>query len=133
MSINPVSGFQPTTSVAAAAASIPSSVTVTAVVMSTEPVIVDTIPATPPPDVLAAVQTASQSYDQLAATGHQVHFASDPQNGRLSIQVLDMAGAHVSTITPTKTLEIASGSQQAIKDVVSAAKSGSSTTGRTQR
>jgi len=80
---------------------------VTAVVESTEPVTVDMIPAVPPQEVLDAIQTASQSYDAVAATGHQIHFATDPQSGRLSIQLLGPSGAPVAKLTPGKALAVA--------------------------
>jgi hypothetical protein len=82
---------------------------ISAVVESDEPVAVATIPATPPPEVLQAVQTAAQTYDTLLSLGQHVHFATDPRTGRLSIQLVNLAGAVQQTVTPHKLLELASG------------------------
>jgi hypothetical protein len=82
---------------------------VSAVVESVEPVTVDTIPATPPPEVLDAIHTASESYSHLQAAGRQIHFATDPETGRLSIQVLGPSGNSLGTLLPGKVLELAAG------------------------
>lgn len=82
---------------------------VSAIVVSDEPVTVDTIPATPPSDVLDELHTASASYDALAASGRQVHFATDPRTGRVSIQMIDLASGTATKISPSKVLDIASG------------------------
>jgi hypothetical protein len=88
---------------------VPPITMISVVVESDEPVVVATIPATPPPEVLQAVQTASQTYDKLLSLGQHVHFATDPRTGRLSIELVSLTGAARQTVTPHKLLELASG------------------------
>lgn len=82
---------------------------VSAIVVSDEPVTVDTIPPAPPAEVLDELHTASQSYDALAATGRQVHFATDPRTGRVSIQMIDLATGTATKVSPSRVLDIAAG------------------------
>jgi hypothetical protein len=70
---------------------------------------VQTMPVAPPPEVMDAISTASDAYDQLAAGGHQVHFALDPSTGRLNIHLRDLGGTTVSALQPSHVLAIASG------------------------
>ncbi len=110
MNVTPISANQPVSAVTQATQAVsPSALSpmVSAVVMSDEPVTVDMIPAAPPPEVIAAIMTASQSYDSLAASGHQVHFATDPQTGSVSIQLVGPSTS--TTISPSKALDLASG------------------------
>ena len=47
-------------------------------------VAVDTFPAAPPPELSAAIGTAARAYDDLAASGRQLHFAMDSTTSRLA-------------------------------------------------
>jgi len=90
------------------------SATIATSVGSDEPVTVDTTPASPPPEVLAAIRTASQSYDSLAAAGRHVQFATDPLTGRVSAQLVDPSGGLLHSLSPSRVLELASGGPAAL-------------------
>ena len=110
--VNAIAASQQAAAIAAAAASSGASpAMVSAVVMSDEPVTVDTIPAVPPSEVLDAVRAASATYDTLAGAGHHVHFTTDPHTGRVVIQVLNRAGNAVGTLSPGAALHAAAGGE----------------------
>lgn len=69
----------------------------------------DGIPATPPPEVLDAVGTAAAAYDRLRTDGRRLHFATDPVTGRLSIEVHDLDGNLLTTLPPSRVLDLAAG------------------------
>jgi hypothetical protein len=70
---------------------------------------VSTMPVAPPPDVMNAISTASDAYDQLASAGHHVHFGTDPNTGRLNIQLQDLNGNPIGSLKPSHLLAIAVG------------------------
>ncbi len=72
-------------------------------------VAVDAIPATPPDEVLNAMGVAADAYDQLAASGRQLHFGIDQASGKVVVQLHDDNGSMLSTVSPSKALEVAAG------------------------
>jgi flagellar protein FlaG len=72
-------------------------------------VTVDTIPASPPPDVLQEMQDAAKVAEKLRAMQRELHFEPQP-NGRVIVQVRDLDGNVIRTIPPSAALEVASGS-----------------------
>ena len=72
-------------------------------------VAVDAIPATPPDDVLDAIGVAANAYQQLAASGRQLHFELDQSSGKVVVELHDGNGRVLSSISPSKALEVASG------------------------
>jgi len=75
----------------------------------TDSVRVDTIPSLPPPDVLEGMGLASRAYDQLRASGRELAFVTDPRTAHLTIQIQDLRGREIRTITPSEALDAASG------------------------
>jgi len=65
--------------------------------------------ADPPAEVLDAVGTAADVYEQLQATGHHVHFDLKANSGELTIQLLDADGNLLRTLSPGELLEITTG------------------------
>ena len=74
-----------------------------------EAVEVDTFPASPPPEVSAAISVAAQAYDNLAAQGKHLHFSVNQETARLTIQVVDKSGNVVDQLSPLKVLHVAAG------------------------
>jgi hypothetical protein len=72
-------------------------------------VTVDTMPASPPPEVLDAIGAASDAYDRLAASGQHLHFAIDAPTGKVTVSVTDHAGNVLRTVAPSAALAAASG------------------------
>ncbi len=70
---------------------------------------VDTIPATPPDEVLDAIGVAADAYEQLAASGRQLHFGIDQGSGKLVVQLHDQHGNVLSSVSPGQALEVAAG------------------------
>lgn len=68
---------------------------------------VQSVPASPPPEVSAAIQTASQAYDQLAAAGQHVKFSLDSSGG-LNIELQHDDGT-TQTISGSEALRLAGG------------------------
>jgi hypothetical protein len=77
--------------------------------LSQEAVDVNSVEATPPPEVSAAIATASRAYADLEAQGLHIHFAVDRPTGRLAIEVHDLSGNVVSKATPSQVLRAADG------------------------
>lgn len=75
----------------------------------TEEVRLDTIPSSPPPELQAEIQRASDRVDELHADGRELHFAYDEGAGRVQIQVRDLEGNVLRTIPPSKSLSVVSG------------------------
>jgi hypothetical protein len=67
----------------------------------------ETIPSSPPPEVLAQIALAAQTYDGLGARGYDLHFAHDPASGRTNIEVRDASGALLRTLSPTEAIDLA--------------------------
>lgn len=73
------------------------------------PVSLETMPSTPPAEVLAQMQQASQTWDSLQAEGYEVHYTHDPQTRRSAVELRDAEGVTVRRLTPTEALELAAG------------------------
>ena len=73
-----------------------------------ESVTLDTIPGSPPQEVFAAMLTAAQAADRLAASGRALHFDTDQTTG-LSVQLTSLDGTVLGTVAPSTVLAIASG------------------------
>ena len=74
-----------------------------------ESVSVDTMPSSPPPEVLDAIANASESFDRLAAVDRRLHFHVEQPTGRVSVQVHDTQGNVLGTLSPSQALEVADG------------------------
>lgn len=83
--------------------------TTVAVADQEEAVTVDTIPSSPPAEVLDAIGVASQAYDRLAANEQALHFRIDDATGKVVVEVHDPHGDVLFTVPPSKALEVASG------------------------
>ncbi len=71
---------------------------------------VDTIPSSPPDEVLDAVGAASNSYDELAAQGKHVGFQLSDSGGRVQVTVNDLQGKQISPpLAPSTTFDILDG------------------------
>src|SRR5579875_3773975 len=68
----------------------------------------DAIPSSPPPEVFAAMLTAAQAADRLAATGRALHFSTDEATG-LSVQLTDLDGTVLGAVAPSTVLSVTSG------------------------
>ena len=73
-----------------------------------DPATFDAIPSSPPQEVFAAMLTAAQAADRLAASGRALHFSTDETTG-LSVQMTSLDGTVLGTVSPTTVLSVASG------------------------
>lgn len=73
------------------------------------PVTADVIPPAPPAEVLEDVAAAAERAEALAAANRELHFAKDPESGRIIVQVRDLDGNVVRTIPPSQALDVMSG------------------------
>jgi hypothetical protein len=71
----------------------------------------DVIPASPPPEVLAAVDAAWERTAELAAQNRELHFKRDETSGRTIIEVRTLDGEVLRTIPPSKMLDLMSGGE----------------------
>jgi hypothetical protein len=69
----------------------------------------DTLPASPPREVLDEMATAARVHDGLRAMGRELHFAHDERSGRMRIEVRDHGGRVLRTISPAEALDVAAG------------------------
>lgn len=69
----------------------------------------DTLPASPPQEVLDQMASAAQTHKALSAQGRELRFARDERSGRTEIEVRDQNGRVLKTITPAQALAIAAG------------------------
>lgn len=74
---------------------------------SEAPVSLDTLPSTPPPDVVAQIQTAGANYESLRAQGYEVQYSYDEQARKTTVQLLDSSGTVVKTLSPAEAVELA--------------------------
>jgi hypothetical protein len=74
-----------------------------------DPVTVDTIPASPPPEVHDAIGVANQAYHNLKAAGSELRFKMNDATGKLTVEVHDPHGDLLFTVPASKVLDIASG------------------------
>lgn len=72
------------------------------------------IPASPPPEVLAAMGAAGRVGRELHAQGRELRFAtpaeSGADDGRVRIEVANLDGDVLRTIPPSEALDVATGS-----------------------
>jgi hypothetical protein len=92
----------------AAASSRPTAVSSPAT-QSTDPVTVDTIPASPPDEVYDAMGVANQAYHNLQASGSEMRFKVNEATGKLSVEVHDVHGNLLFTVPSSTALDVASG------------------------
>jgi hypothetical protein len=76
---------------------------------ATDTVTVDTIPATPPPEVQDAIGVANQAYHDLKADGSEMRFKIDEKTGKLRVEVHDVHGNLMFTVPASSVLDVASG------------------------
>ena len=65
------------------------------------------LPASPPPEVRRAIESASEAYEVLNATGQQVHFEQGDR--AVAVELQDLDGNALSTLSPSDALELAGG------------------------
>ena len=70
---------------------------------------VDTIPATPPPEVQDAIGVANQAYHNLRAEGNELRFKINESTGKLTVEVHDVHGNLMFTVPGSTALDVASG------------------------
>jgi flagellar protein FlaG len=71
-------------------------------------VTVDTLPASPPDEVLEQMFDAAKVAETLHAQGRELHFET-VGHGRVVVQVRDLDGNVIRTIPPAGALDVASG------------------------
>lgn len=81
----------------------------TAAGQSAGPISVETMPSTPPAEVLAQMRQAADTWDSLQAEGYEVHYSQDPQTRRTTVELRDAQGVTVRRLTPSEALELAAG------------------------
>ena len=74
-----------------------------------EAVTVDTIPASPPPEVHEAMGVAAQSYDKLQEQGRELRFKVNEGTGKLVVEVHDLHGNLLFQVPASKALDVAAG------------------------
>jgi hypothetical protein len=67
------------------------------------------LPKSPPPEVESAIEAASHAYEDLGATGQQVHF--DDSEGAVVVELQDLEGNPLSTLSASEALLIADGEE----------------------
>ena len=69
------------------------------------------VPASPPPEVLEAMDAAGRVARELHATGRELRFVppSDGAGGRVRMEVRDLDGNVLREIPPTELLDVATG------------------------
>jgi hypothetical protein len=72
-------------------------------------VALDTIPSSPPPEVLDQMASAAQTYERLSSQGRELRFAREQDSGRMTIEVRDRRGNVLGQLTPSQALEVAAG------------------------
>jgi hypothetical protein len=76
---------------------------------SADTVTVDTIPATPPPEVHDAIGVANQAYHNLKSDGSELRFKINESTGKLTVEVHDVHGNLMFTVPASAVLDVASG------------------------
>lgn len=72
-------------------------------------VTVDTIPASPPPEIHDAIGVANQAYHNLKADGSEMRFKINESTGKLTVEVHDVHGNLLFTVPASTVLDVASG------------------------
>lgn len=78
-------------------------------VQASDSVTVDTIPASPPPEVHEAMGVAAQSYDKLRAQGREMRFKVNEGTGKLTVEIHDLHGNLLFQVPASKALDVAGG------------------------
>jgi hypothetical protein len=68
---------------------------------------VNTLPSSPPDEVLEQMHEAAQVAEQLRAHDRELHFQSE--GGRVAVQLRSLDGSVVRTLSPSEALDVASG------------------------
>jgi hypothetical protein len=68
-----------------------------------------TIPDSPPAEVLDAIGAAADAYNRLHAAGRRLHFHTDRNTRSLTVEVLDLEGELLGTVPVTTVLDVVSG------------------------
>ncbi len=76
---------------------------------ASDTVTVDTIPASPPPEVQDAIGVANQAYHSLKADGSELRFKINESTGKLSVEVHDVHGNLMFTVPASTVLDVAAG------------------------
>lgn len=76
---------------------------------SEAPVSLDTLPSSPPPEVVAQIQTAGANYESLRAQGYEVHYSYDEQTRKTTVQLRDGSGTILKTLSPAEAVDLAMG------------------------
>lgn len=63
----------------------------------------------PPAELRAQVQAASRRWEELHAMGRELHFEQSAEGDRVVVEVRDLEGRLIDTVTPSRALEIAAG------------------------
>jgi hypothetical protein len=66
------------------------------------------VPAAPPPEVLDAIGGAAARYDELAAQGRALAFAT-AEDGGVTVELRDQDGSVLRTLAPSEALDVATG------------------------
>jgi hypothetical protein len=69
----------------------------------------DDIPARPPREVLDAIAAAHQAYERLEKSGRHVRFDLNEATGRLAIELTDISGTLLWSLSAHAVLELAAG------------------------
>jgi hypothetical protein len=101
----PISSTPPT----AAAGATPRAARPVAAAPAADAVTVDTMPASPPPEVLDAIGVAAKAADTLEQSGRRLQFTVDAPTGRVAVQMTDHSGTVLGTLTGAQALDVASG------------------------
>lgn len=108
--------FTPSSAVAAAYGrqhTAPAQDPATAATRSGVPVRTDqvtlSVPSSPPEEALAAVDHAAGVAAELYAAGKELHFGTDPDTGRVSVQLRGLDGSVHDTLSGSRALELLSG------------------------
>jgi hypothetical protein len=72
-------------------------------------VTVDTIPASPPPEVHVVMGVAARAYENLKATGSELRFKVNEATGKLTVEVHDVHGNLLFTVPASTVLDVAEG------------------------
>jgi len=70
------------------------------------PVVVDTLPDRPPPEVLEAMEAAARALERMRQLGRALRFSRDEESGELTIEVRTLDGELLATIPPDKLLDL---------------------------
>jgi uncharacterized FlaG/YvyC family protein len=107
--IAPVGPQQPATGTGRAESTTGDRVTNAKQPVVSESVTVDTIPSSPPQEVLDAMGRAARAHQQLQSSGRELRFNLDRATGKLTVEVHDINGNVLFTVPASKALEVAAG------------------------